>query len=311
MLLISLPLTFAGAYLTLDKTRSFPSLGDPEDSVVLDVPGMFYEREGQAQGAFDWEKNLFKSRVPKANVRFSKLMKSVKPKAKVWRLGGGVGGVLTGYLFGGSYLHLQSYEAHLKSHQACAPTILTLLIVESTSRSMTQIPFLIVTFLSAAITLALCGLFLQATLFISCVGGRYAHLGCVEKRLTVCSFAIMIFAAFAIDLSTVAHLVMWAVFAILFTIVPIISLFGTSGTIYTALHWSLRISQSAFGSMGFVFSIAILARVRGWEDGLDALWSMDKFDSGANLALSITGWMLFVLGIGSDWLLYRLLGMQN
>ena len=70
----------------------------------------------------------------------------------------------------------------------------------------------------------------------------------------------------------------------------------------------MRIAQSALGSMGIVYSIAVLARVPGWEDALDQLWAATHPDNGSTLALSVTGWILAILGIGCDWALFRTLG---
>ena len=68
LLLLSLILTFAGTFITLDRSRSFPPTSG-EDYSVLPAPGAF----GQKQAA------VHKFR---------------------WLLGGGVGGLLGGYAFG-------------------------------------------------------------------------------------------------------------------------------------------------------------------------------------------------------------------
>ncbi|KAF8158509.1 hypothetical protein B0H34DRAFT_709150 [Crassisporium funariophilum] len=78
LLLLSLILTFAGTFLTLDRSRSFPAQGGP-DYAALPVPGAFSS--------------------PNKKVR--KL---------TWALEGGVGGLVAGYAFG---LHLSTALALL------------------------------------------------------------------------------------------------------------------------------------------------------------------------------------------------------
>jgi hypothetical protein len=108
MFFASLTLAFTGTYLTLDKTRSFPTLGDPDDSVVLDLPGTFMERDESrlSESNFSWEKSIIESRIPGANPRFKEMVRSSKRGRSLLRLEGGVGGLLSGYLFGGWYFTL-------------------------------------------------------------------------------------------------------------------------------------------------------------------------------------------------------------
>ena len=73
LLLLSLILTFAGTFLTLDRTRSFPSAsGAGSTYAPLPIPGGFT----------------------------NKPTKSVVSK---WALEGGVGGLIGGYAFGGAF----------------------------------------------------------------------------------------------------------------------------------------------------------------------------------------------------------------
>ena len=72
LLLLSLVLTFAGTFLTLDRTRSFPPSGAGSTYAPLPIPGGF------------------------AN-------KSTKSLASKWVLEGGVGGLIGGYAFGGVF----------------------------------------------------------------------------------------------------------------------------------------------------------------------------------------------------------------
>lgn len=73
---------------------------------MLDIPGTFAGQVSGSDKAVDWENARFKSRVPKSNPRFVKMIKSRKKNAKLWTLGGGLGGLLSGYLFGGSETHM-------------------------------------------------------------------------------------------------------------------------------------------------------------------------------------------------------------
>jgi hypothetical protein len=68
LLLFSLAFTFAGTFLTLDRTRTFPSHGTGAVYTSLPIPG---------------SSNTFNKR--KLN----------------WILEGGIGGLIGGYLFGG------------------------------------------------------------------------------------------------------------------------------------------------------------------------------------------------------------------
>ena len=73
LLLLSLVLTFAGTFLTLDRTRSFPSSsGAGSTYAPLPIPGGFAK-------------------------------KSTKSLASKWVLEGGVGGLIGGYAFGGAF----------------------------------------------------------------------------------------------------------------------------------------------------------------------------------------------------------------
>jgi len=280
LLLVSLPLAFVGTYLTLDKSRAFPTLGDPEGPTVLELPGSVSQR-GRSRlpdNVLSWEKSVYNLEVPRANPRFRQMLRSSRRwrRSNLWRLEGGLGGLLTGYLFG-----------------VCAPTILTLYITEHTSRTLTTIPFLIIVFLLAAMFSVLGSKFHNVAILLSCVGG---------------SFALTTFAIFALNCTPVIRLSLWAVLCILLSIIPVASLITASDKLYTSLHWSLRASQSAFGCMGVVYSIAVLARVPGWEDALSQLWAESRPDGGSTLALSVMGWILFVSGIGCDWTLFRTLG---
>lgn len=67
LLVLSIPLTFAGAFLTLDRTRVFPPR--PDAGYTEDLPGSF---------------NYGSSRKKKLR----------------WMLEGGIGGLMIGYIFG-------------------------------------------------------------------------------------------------------------------------------------------------------------------------------------------------------------------
>lgn len=72
LLLFSLILTFAGTFLTLDRSRSFPPSSEV-DYAALPIPGTFSQN--------------------KTEHRF------------IWLLEGGVGGLLSGYVFGRMLIH--------------------------------------------------------------------------------------------------------------------------------------------------------------------------------------------------------------
>lgn len=130
---------------------------------------------------------------------------------------------------------------------------------------------------------------------------------CQKYCLISSSFALTTFVAFAVSLSPVGMLTIWATLGTMLLIIPIVSLIAPQGRFNTSLHWSMRISHTAFGSMGTVFSIAVLAHVPGWKDCLTVFWSAHT-DHGSTLALSVLGWLLLVIGIGTDWIMYRMFG---
>lgn len=73
LLLLSLILTFAGTFLTLDRTRTFPpSSGAGSTYAPLPIPGGFTK-------------------------------KPIKSLASKWVLEGGLGGLIGGYAFGGAF----------------------------------------------------------------------------------------------------------------------------------------------------------------------------------------------------------------
>lgn len=166
-----------------------------------------------------------------------------------------------------------------------------LYIIQHTSKTISSVPFLIITYISVILFSLLGARFHQAALILGSIGG---------------SFAITTFTDFAVDFSTLARLSLWAAVSVLLLIVPVLSFFSPN-KFTTSLHWSMRLAQSSLGGMGAVFSIGVLADVPGWADAMASLWSTSHHN-GATLALSVMGWLLLILGIGCDWTLYRTLG---
>ena len=100
LLLISIPYTFLGAYLTLDRTRSFAPINrhnpEPEDDPIDDlrdrIAGMLqsYRSNGVRSSPL---RGLYGGRH--AHKREEKIT------GTKWRFGGGVGGIMAGWLCGG------------------------------------------------------------------------------------------------------------------------------------------------------------------------------------------------------------------
>jgi hypothetical protein len=232
-----------------------------------------------------------------------------KSKVRIWRLEGGVGGALTGSMFGGPYPGPLQRYVH---------TELVASVSVNSSHSLhcrTQHTEVVPRSLSHHHVLEQCGFFMFGSPVPRC------HLDTGHDRrevynyhyistyiqLTDSSFSIATFAAFAVSISPIARLSILAALTLMLSIIPVVS-FIAPHKVYKSLRWSMRLAQSALGSMGVVYSIAVLAHVPGWEDALDVMWVETRSDSAATLALSIAGWLLFILGVGCDWILYRSLG---
>lgn len=135
LLLISIILTFAGAFLTLDRTRSFP----PRYDVI--------------PGAFDTK----------------------KVKKLHWSLQGGVGGLAIGYAFGGACYAICRLRLTDKNDLVHLSTFVALLIPSvSSSSSLGPKSFLAVWLLSAIVTTFLAGRWQYAALAFSGISGGYA-----------------------------------------------------------------------------------------------------------------------------------------
>lgn len=126
LLLASLPLVFAGTFLTLFRTASFKPLKDNPNPDAFSIPvkpkfpeaGNDKDNELLAQFPFpgavaEWDKMLMREKskpkkrppvmapAPYPGVPKPKPLSRWRQAAMNWRLEGGVGGLLLGFVFGG------------------------------------------------------------------------------------------------------------------------------------------------------------------------------------------------------------------
>lgn len=135
LLLSSLCLTFAGAFLTLDRSRSFPPSYDS-------IPGDFFPRK--ATGKLHW------------------------------LLEGGIGGLAAGYVFGSEYslISTDDITQNSSSRAVHLSTFLSLMIPSlSTSAPLTSKSFLPVWLLSAVATSLASGRWKYCALVASGISG--------------------------------------------------------------------------------------------------------------------------------------------
>jgi hypothetical protein len=163
LLLLSVLLTFAGTFLTIDRSRSFTPRSDASSYSSL-------------PGAFDY---------PKKKRRFS------------WLLEGGIGGWRAGTLLVVClFFHINICKCILTiaSFQVHLSTLLVLLIpATSSSAALSSKSFLAVWILSCIVTTFLAGRYRYAAVLLASTSGGYVDLpthlfSCLTNSITVLYF---------------------------------------------------------------------------------------------------------------------------
>ncbi|KAJ2926605.1 hypothetical protein H1R20_g10488, partial [Candolleomyces eurysporus] len=248
LLIFSVLLLFAGSFLTLDRTRSFPP--QSTDPAYSSLPGTFD-------------------------------LKRKKPKF-TWLLGGGVGGLGFGFVFG---VHLS--------------TFLSLLIPATSSAS----PLSPKSFLAVWI---LC------TIPTTFLGGRYRHAALVFAGIGG-GTAIALGFALILHPSLLPRQILLAVFALLLLVLILVSSLIPHLSIIL-LRPVLRTASSALGAFGLVLCIALLSKppVSGWANVWERLWVKNgdpqDWGTGKEKGLSAAWAVFWVVGIVVDWALRRWVG---
>jgi len=228
LLAFSIPMTFAGAFLTLDRTRSFA----PSSSIST----------------------------------------TIKAKKAKFRLEGGIGGLLGGWLVG---VH--------------SSTLIALLIMNRTSAApLGGIQFLMIWLL--------CGLAL------SILSGRW-KLAAVPLIGLGGGVAFSLFATVVCHPEKLARNILLGVCGIISTILCLLP-------IPRIQHGAVRSASAWLGALGIIMAISILSGVSDWSGVWARLWvSWDStWGTSQEKGLSAAFGGLAVVGIAVDWLLKRQFG---
>ena len=257
----SLILTFAGAFLTLDRTRSFTPVGDA-----------FQDRQKST------------SRLIASFVR------------------GGVGGILTGFVFGSKRLLFFSNR-------------------EETSLSQFILPLSCPSLYQASPHLNPSNRLLTSLFGYS---RRWSHrspredgniLVLLPQDSAEGAFGNLtndlpeIFSSKEFASASIALAVSVAIHPSLLTRVALVVIFASTLAILTTLPIAhiqpifLRTSTSAVGAFGLVLSIALFSHIEPWSNVWERLWVHDGIQWGSTpeKGLSAAFFLLLVSGIGTDW----------
>ncbi|KAJ8080217.1 hypothetical protein PM082_017047 [Marasmius tenuissimus] len=236
---LSLVLTFAGAFLTLDRTRVFRSKS-------LDMPGGLSTKRGKFERWFKME--------------------------------GGVGGVVTGWMFG---FHLSTFLA---------------LSLPSLPNTKISTP------LSSSSFLAL---YILVSLTTSFLGGRF-------KYVALTTGGLLGGTTFSLALSVITHPTLLTRLVFLAITTPILTLF-TLLPLVRFQHGALRFALSSTGAFGLVTSIALLGGEEG--DVQAGVWWCRLFvrdgegwGTGKEKGLCVGYCMFLITGTVVDWALRRRFG---
>ncbi|EJD50551.1 hypothetical protein AURDEDRAFT_84291 [Auricularia subglabra TFB-10046 SS5] len=195
-----------------------------------------------------------------------------KRKTVIYRLGGGVGGLIIGWAFG---LHLV--------------TFLSLVISNKTSAApIGVIQFLIVWAISGVVTAILAGRYRWvALLFVGIMGG----------------------AAFSMGLTVLIHppLLPRKVFLAVFC--PILTLATLIPSPHIHLP-AVRFAAACLGAFGIAVGGAVLGGIGGWANIWSRLWLHQSIQWGSSAEHGLTAmfWILVALGTASNWFLRRQFG---
>ncbi|CDO75303.1 hypothetical protein BN946_scf184654.g11 [Trametes cinnabarina] len=237
LLLLSLLLTFAGAFLTLDRTRAFAPRYD-----ALQPP----------------ETNKFQH--TEAIVK------------RIFRLGGGIGGIAVGYVTG---VHFATFVA--------------LLVPNVSSNAPLSAGAFVAVWLLTSIVCA-----------ILAARWKYVALG----------FAGLVgYSTLALAVSIIVHpsLLTRVVLTGIFTPIGVVMSWLP---IARTQHAFVRVGMASAGSFGTILSIATLAHNSSWSDPWGRLWIHDGNDWGTatEKGLSAAFCLFLLVGVVSDWFLKTKLG---
>ncbi|KAH8834354.1 hypothetical protein DL96DRAFT_1491540 [Flagelloscypha sp. PMI_526] len=235
LLFASLGLTFAGTFLTLDRTRSFPRAYDAI------VPGSF--------------------------------TKPTRARAKdLYMLGGGVGGLLSGFTFG---VHLT--------------TFLTLL-VPAMSKAAPTGPH---SFLAA---------WLISSVVLAAFGGRWRYSAIALSSIQGGAlFSLLL--CMLIHPSVTSRVVITAIFMPLIVLLSLLP--------FPAVQYHvLRLANASAGAVGLAISIALLSGEPNWSNPWERYWVADGdlWGTSKEKGLSAAACILIALGFVVDFFLKRKFG---
>lgn len=274
LLLLSLVLTFAGTFFTLDRTRSFPSRGT---TLPLNLS-------------------------------------SPKKRKWTWIFEGGVGGLIGGYLFGGNilnffFLSILTLSSSIIYSPGTAYTCYNsfgYIITQGFPRHMGLISH---HNYSSCKSIPLCRLYLSHTLW-QVKSPPFSIILSSYRMYQISSF-ISLAICILIHPSLTPRIILTSTFVTLalllllpFTLVPRLTL--------TFLHPFLRSLTASTGAFGLVSSIALLLHPPepSWSNIWERLWVKDgqTWGTGRERALSAAFWIFFVAGVAADWALNKWIG---
>lgn len=288
LLLLSLVLTFAGTFLTLDRTRSFPSSsGVGSTYAPLPIPGGFTK-------------------------------KSTKSLASKWVLEGGVGGLIGGYAFGGAFrlssslmIYRSNFILKFRSPFSDGPRIIDPwddLLVHIVTQCL---PCCVASVLNCP--------HLHRRPLSAChfpVPWRFRRVGLSSCHRTKSDFNFSTSTLTALALCIITHpalrsrIILTAIFLPLFTLLVLIA--GIIPRItHTLMHPILRICTASTGSFGVIGAISLLLKPQehGWANAWERLWISDgEWGSSQERGLSAAWAVFFVAGMAIDWALNRWIG---
>lgn len=220
----SLALNFAGAFLTLDRTRSFVPAADVLQDRQKSVPRLI--------GSF---------------------------------FRGGIGGILTGYVFG---VHFTTFLSVL------IPSV-------TSSEPLKPVPF--------------ASVWLLSSLAISTAAGRWKYFAFIASGF--CGGATLALAiSVTIHPSLLTRIALVTVFASTLAILTPLPIARSQKVL-------LRTSSSAAGSFGLILSIALFSNIEPWYNVWERLWvrSDIQWGSSQEKGLSAGFFLFFASGFCVDW----------
>jgi hypothetical protein len=272
VLFVSVLLTFAGTFLTLDRTRTFPPRYDA-------LPGAYEKKSGRKVS---------------------------------WLLEGGVGGLGIGYAFGGtSFLHLELSTMRADVVGKYSP-FLDFLGPSDTQRVLLRIALAKVLLGCVGVVGDCDDAFggavevLRAAFCGDHRGVSWVPLLFVSWWLLTFDRTR---ATIALSLSVIMHPALLSRVILTSVLVPVLAVL-TLLPLAHVQHGAMRLATSATGAFGIVLAIALMAEVPAWADVWERLWLSDGLAWGTQKerGLSATWAFFWALGGACDWFLRRRFG---